>query len=140
MIECPTASSCAVAVQPLGALVPGADGAIEVLAEDGVRGILDDGGKPANDRVGRLLALRDVHEGKHDPFDAIVQGAVGHDAARPPAAVGGRDFLFPGLSRSLQHLLGVAEQVRVAETGRDVAERPAEVRGDEIETAGWRRA
>jgi hypothetical protein len=77
-----------IAEQPLRALVPGADHAVEVLADDGVVGRFDDRGKAMRHLLGALLLTHvDQHvDGADEGAGGVVQGG-GKRHERHAAAV-----------------------------------------------------
>ncbi len=83
----------------------------------------------------RSLDIADVHEGDDDPFDPVVRGAIGRDAADVPAAVLRLDFL--GERGQVGQDAGrVAEQGLVLEPAQDVRDGPGQVAWDQAEKPG----
>ncbi len=80
--------------------------------------------------VGHPLQIADVGEGDHHPFDRVVRGAVGENAAHEGGAVvviEQRDLARLQLGR---HVSRVVEKRGIVHSGRQVADRPADIAVD----------
>ncbi len=104
-------------------------------------GIPHDNGQPQLliglvQRVLHLLGLGDVDKGDHRPLDHVIEGAVGLDPQDVPPAIGGLHLHFPG-SQGIQHGLDVCHQTVVAhQIGDDMAHRPTDIAGDQVDDTG----
>ena len=101
------------------------------MNDDGIVRIQQDGGQPPR----LLIGSPDLsHIGKREDhaFDAIVQRPVKGDPPVPPTAVRSLHLLLLGRQGS-EHLLDVLLERAVGEFGRDVADGPIEVRGNQVE-------
>lgn len=74
----------------------------------------------------------DIDEQDHRAVDAVFQSLVRPDTQRIPAPLAVLDLAFPG-ARRVDHIGQQRLQLGKAEVELDVAERPADVGGDEVE-------
>ena len=68
------------------------------------------------------------------PLDPVVVRAVGQDAANVPVAVVGLD-LASDRREAAEHLSGIGQEIASSRARRRSAKRPADVGGDDAETA-----
>jgi hypothetical protein len=115
-----------------------ASGQVEV--DDAGRGLVDDRAKERLRRAQRFAdaaLLADVDEGEHDAADPVVAAAVRAQARQQPALA--EAHLALDRHQAGEDRLRVVVELRVVEPVGEVADRPADVGGDEGEELHRRR-
>ena len=127
-----------VAEDPLGGRVERLDGPLLVDGDDAIHGGVDDRPDPVPALEQLLLhplQRGDVGERDHHPLDPVLLGAVRQHLADVPQVLVVAD-LSGSRHERFEDRLGIGHQVRVGELLHQIAERPADVRGDQVEQLG----
>jgi hypothetical protein len=117
------------------------DAAAEVGVDDARRRLRDDGAKERFRLVQRLAdptPVGDVDEGEDDAADPVVAGPVRPQPRQQPAIA--EADLALDRCQLVEHRVRVVGELRIVEPAREVADRPADVGGDQVEELDRRRS
>jgi hypothetical protein len=125
----------AVAVEPLAALVPKRDAAVEAkdeyVCESKNAGLLfQERGLPA--KFFGLPMVGDIHEVEYDTVDLVVDSAVGQQPRQVPTAVSATDFAFSAVQRR-EYRFRIFGESGVVKFVGEMLEWPPDIRRSDIE-------